>query len=366
MGCQQICQNSDIDNKYIVADTGSKSANNRKIENSRNFNKGNLTKNEYSATNDSNYRCSINIHETLNGLKFIVKATNIHKIVPVWLKKGMTVSFKVSGEWGFFEHSELFDSMGCTSFDEKPNNMNFGCLVGYIPSEPFFTVFDELEYTPKRDGPLLLFQNNGLYSVNPRGYLEVEIKGGISMSLFEIEQKLGWNLSILDTSIPDMKEEESFLLVLINKVRSDPKLFAQQHLTNSKGSVAEIELEELLYSLKPLNPLKTNKNIYEVSKKHALDLGMNKIAGHTSSNGLNMEQRLQEGGVNTKVFAENCIFGYNDPLEILLRLLIDEENENRNQRKIILSPDFNTVGLSIEPHSGEFCWSCIQDFILDL
>jgi len=78
-----------------------------------------------------------------------------------------------------------------------------------------------------------------------------------------------------------------------------------------------------------------------------------------------MEERLVSNGINTKIFAENCIFGYNDPIEIILKLIIDEDNENRNQRKIILNKDFNMVGVSIEAHSGEYCWSCIQDFIHD-
>lgn len=373
MGCQQICQNSDVDKKYIIADTGSKSAQNvnrsKAAKNSRNVKENDL--NNYvsnnKSLNESAYRCSLNIQETLvlkDMLRITIKASNVHKMIPIWIDKYTTVSFKVAGEWGFFEHNELFDSLGCPSFEEKPNNMNFGSLVGYIPGEPYFAVYDGMQIVPEKDGPLYLFQNNGLYSVNPRGSLEIEIKGGTPMSLYEIEKQLGWDLGNLDTSIPEMKEDEVALLILLNKVRTNPKLFAQQYLINT-GKAVENELEEVLNTMDVLPVLSTNKKVYEISRNHAIDLGQNKIAGHTSSNGLNMEQRLQQGGINTKVFAENCIFGYNDPLEIILRLLIDEDNENRNQRKIILSKDFNIVGISIEPHSGEFCWSCIQDFIFE-
>ena len=365
MGCQLICQSSEVDSNQIIADTGSKTGSNKRVALSRN--KNNHTKNQSSLFN-SNYKCSINIQETFidkDVLKINLKASNVHKMVPIWLEASSIVTFKVFGEWGFSEHHELFDSMGCSSFEEKPNNMNFGCLIGYIPGEQMFTVFNELNYTPKRDGPLFLFQNNGLYSVNPLNSLDIEIFGGTPMSIVEIEKKLGWDLEILDTSIPSMKEEEISLLVLMNKVRTNPRLFLDQYLINS-GKQAEVELEQYLKKLEPLEPLKTSERLYDMSKTHALDLGKNNIAGHISSNGYNMEQRLQQSKIDSKVFAENCIFGYNDPIEIVLRLLIDEDNENRNQRKIILSPDFNMVGLAIEQHLGEFCWSCIQDFIMIL
>ena len=162
-----------------------------------------------------------------------------------------------------------------------------------------------------------------------------------------------------------MKEDEINLLIYINKVRTNPQLFAEQYLTNQYKSEAEEELYKALMEMKPISRLTTSKELYIISLNHAQDLGENKLAGHESSSGLNMEQRLINNGINTKIFAENCIFGYNDPVEIILKLLIDEDNLNRNQRKIILNKDFNKVGISIEPHSGEYCWSCIQDFIMD-
>lgn len=368
MGCQQLCQNEE-DKKIILADTGSKISNPkdaRAVGVSRNAKKsgiGELTNNTDLTLNS--YKCSMNIQETLiqrDVLRFTIKASNIHKMLPVWIEKNCPISFKVAGNWGFAEHSELFDSVGCLSFEEKPNNLNFGSLVGYIQGLPYFPIYHGLVITFDQDGPLYLFQNNGLYSVNPRGYLEIEIRGGIPMTIYEIQKSLNWDLLVLDTSIAEMKEDEVALMVLLNKVRTNPKLFALQYLN---GDETENELKGVLSAMEPLDSLTTSKQIYQISQKHATDLGKNRIAGHISSNGMTMEERLHEGSIFTKVFAENCIFGYNDPLEIILRLLIDEDNENRNQRKIILSKDFNTVGISIEPHSGEFCWSCILDFILD-
>lgn len=369
MGCQQICQN-DEDKNIILADTGSKTSssfNAINVRQSRNQkqNTENLLSTNSKVLTQRSFKCSNNVKEKLkhkDTLRFTIAASNVHKMIPYWIKKDCHIFFRVAGLWGFAEHCELFDCNGCPSFDEKPNNLYFGSLVGYVQGLPFFPIYDGLDITFDQEGPLYVFQNNGLYSVNPKGELEVEIKGGIPLTIEEIQKNMGWDLAILDTSIPEMKEDEVDLLILLNKVRTNPKLFVSQYL---KGEENENDLSEVLLNMDILNPLSTNKKIYEVSKKHAIDLGLNELAGHISSNGMTMEDRLNSNSIFTKVFAENCIFGYNDPMEIMLRLLIDEDNENRNQRKIILSKEFNTIGISIEPHSGEFCWSCIQDFILD-
>lgn len=369
MGCQNICQNGQNDeNKYIVADMNNQNENNRRnVAYSRNANKKNQL-NDFKTLTET-YKCSMNINETIiekDLLRFTIKASNIHKMIPVWIEKGSSITISVAGLWSFEESGVSFTSGGCHDFEDKPNGMPFGCLAAYISYGPYFTVFDGTNLVPHTDGPLYMFQNNGLYSVCPKGSLEVEIKGAKPMSIYEIELKLGWDLSLLDTSISEMKEDEINLLIYINKVRTNPKLFCDQYLTNPNKSEAEEELYSLLMNMEPISRLVTSKELYYISLYHAKDLGQNRLAGHESSNGQNMEQRLVNNGINTKIFAENCIFGYNDPIEIILKLLIDEDNDNRNQRKIILNKDFNMVGISIEHHSGEYCWSCIQDFIMDM
>lgn len=361
MGCQNICEKAPDDKNLSIEGKNEKRNNMAMSRNA--FKNNNLSDKLQSETT---YKCSMNIHETIvekDMLRFTIKASNVHKMIPIWVDKGAKVSFKVANEWGFEESNETFNSAGCFNFEDKPNNMPFGCLAAYIGNGPYFTVTNNLVGISDHEGPLYMFQNNGLYSVTPKGSLEVEVQGVKPMSVYQIEKKYGWNLELLDTSISEMKEDEINLLILMNKVRTNPKKFAYLYLTNENKSQAELELFEALNTMEPIGCLNTSQNLYEISLNHAKDIGKFKLAGHESSDGSNMEQRLKENGISTKSFAENCIFGYNDPMEIILKLLIDEDNENRNQRKIILNPEFNYVGIAIEPHSGEFCWSCIQDFI---
>lgn len=360
MGCQQVCMEKENEKENTLSNqTKEKPVKASKCKSAESTSQ---LKNDCSALRSSLKTPECTIQTGNLKIKFI--ATNIHKLMPIWIEKGRDIKFSIKGEWGFEEYDELFDYLGCSTFDEKPNGLNFGSLAGYIPGESYFAVTDKLEYTSNSDGPLYLLQNNGLYSVTPKGELEVEIEGGIQMSFEEIERCLGWEINELDTSVQEMREDEIALLILINKVRSNPQLFCKQYLVSRERQV-EIELEETLRNLQPLPCLSCSSKLYRVSKNHSIDLSENQIAGHLSSDGLNVEQRLQRQGILTKIFAENCIFGYNDPIEILMRLLLDEDNDSRCQRNIILSQDFKFVGISIEKHKGEFCWSCIQDYTLE-
>lgn len=367
MGCQNICQKDNDDKNYIIAaDIGGKEQTRKNpVGVSRNaFKNKQLNLKSFNDT----IKTSMNIHETIiekDMLRFTIKASNIHKMIPVWVEKNNLISFSVAGLWTFEESEKMYNSIGCTDFEDRPCGMPFGCLAAYVLNGPYFVVYDGLTIENIQEGPLFMFQNNGLYSVTPKGSLEVEIRGIKPLSIYEIEAKMGWDLCYLDTSISEMKEDEVNLLIFVNKVRTNPKLFADQYLKTLGNTEAEVELYNLLITMDPIPRLETTSELYKISSNHAKDLGLNKLAGHESSNGMNMEQRLMANGINTKIFAENCIFGYNDPIEIILKLLIDEDNENRNQRKILLNKDFNKVGISIEHHSGEYCWSCIQDFILD-
>lgn len=368
MGCHQICNTSNEDTSQLtIFSKENKEKTNTKLA-SDIVNDKQLTGVKSLALEEIGTERSKTRTKSKNDFEFKIEASNIHRLIPIWIEKDQKILFNVEGQWGFEEYEEEFDSYGCGNFEEKPKNHQFGCLLGYITGGEYFMIYNDLEYTAEKSGGLFVFQNNGLFSITPKGSLTLKLKGDqlkISTPV-EIEQKLGWDLELIDTSIPEMKEKEKMLLILINKVRTNPKLFTEQFLYSSDVNhqgINEQELIDELLNMSPVSLLKTNSRLYNVSLNHARDIGENHIVGHQSSNGYSLEERLSMADIPCSVYAENCIFGYNDPLEIILTLLIDENNEDKNQRRILLSNDFNSVGLVIEPHKDEFVWSCVQDFI---
>jgi len=58
---------------------------------------------------------------------------------------------------------------------------------------------------------------------------------------------------------------------------------------------------------------------------------------------------------------ENCSYGYERAIDIVLTLLIDEGIKNLGHRNNILGPDFNSVGVAIRPHKT-YRVNCVMDF----
>ena len=58
---------------------------------------------------------------------------------------------------------------------------------------------------------------------------------------------------------------------------------------------------------------------------------------------------------------ENCSYGYDQAIDIVLTLMIDEGIKDVGHRKNILSEDFNSVGVAIRPHKN-YRINCVIDF----
>jgi len=58
---------------------------------------------------------------------------------------------------------------------------------------------------------------------------------------------------------------------------------------------------------------------------------------------------------------ENCSYGFETAIDIVLSLLIDEGVKNKGHRQNILSEDFNSIGVAIRPHIT-YRVNCVMDF----
>jgi uncharacterized protein YkwD len=58
---------------------------------------------------------------------------------------------------------------------------------------------------------------------------------------------------------------------------------------------------------------------------------------------------------------ENCYYGMEDPVVIVIKLLIDEGVKDLGHRHNMLEPSFNSVGVSIKPHK-QYGYNCVMDF----
>lgn len=166
------------------------------------------------------------------------------------------------------------------------------------------------------------------------------------------------------TTADYLTAEEKEVIRLVNEVRTQPAAFAKKYLENRQreGAYAKECYEELL-AWAPQKALLPSKALSLAAKDHAQDMGVSGRTGHVSTKGESATLRVQRYGTFTGRYNgpwENCSYGFDDPLAIVLQLLIDDGVPSRGHRKNIMQPAINYIGVSIQPHKS-YRFNCVMD-----
>jgi hypothetical protein len=200
--------------------------------------------------------------------------------------------------------------------------------------------------------------------VQPSGSLDVYIENSKNYSQDVIENMSGWNLKEIDTTKGHdyLSPDEKSQIILINKIKSNPKLFAQQyliHLTDKGESYREI-YQKLMNYPKGV-ALKPSRALFLSAKDHAIDIGDNGTTGHKSTDGSDLKMRISRHASEPKYFGENCAYGLKEPVELIIHMLVDDGLQSRAHRANILNQNFSQVGLVVKPHAS-YKFICVQVF----
>ena len=159
-----------------------------------------------------------------------------------------------------------------------------------------------------------------------------------------------------------MSEKEKTVIYVINLVRAYPVLFAKTVLAQYPALSGKDELtkdqyyyQSLLTTLLTMDtlPLLTdNEKCYQSAACHAMLSGKTGYIGH-NRNSAECENKKY-------FFGECCDYGNDDPVEIILSLLIDKDVPSLGHRKILLGK-YNSAGVSIQPHKT-YRFNAVLDF----
>lgn len=312
---------------------------------------------------------SINIPKNCVNLKLEANASE--RMFPVWVERGVKIKIIARGKWCFIPEYGLVNYKGHDKFSIKHRDAFIGALFGRIQGGAYFQITSGMTLVSEISGPLFLSANISKFTkfnLEPSGSLDIYIENANFTPFDIIENKSGWNLKELDTTVNHdyLSSEEKAQIILINKIKTNPKLFAQQylvHLCEISDSYKEICNKLFQYPKGKL--IKPSKSLYLAARDHSKDIGENGTTGHKSSNGADVKTRISLYAINPTYFGENCSYGFKDSLEIILNLLVDEGLQGRPNRSNILNENFSHVGISIQPHSS-YKVSCVQLYGADI
>jgi hypothetical protein len=180
-----------------------------------------------------------------------------------------------------------------------------------------------------------------------------------------------------------LSTEEKKIIFYMNLVRMDGKRFFetyfQQYIDEHNLKMKQYSnykevrvnrydpyyrgLEQDLKDIKGLGLLYPDETLSYVSRLHGKDMNKHNLAGHNSSDGRTMVDRIKKYYPNRSM-AENLAFGFSSGLANVSLLLLDKGVPDLGHRKNILNKTLgiNIVGVSIQPHP-HYKYSATMDFV---
>lgn len=159
-----------------------------------------------------------------------------------------------------------------------------------------------------------------------------------------------------------LSKSEKDVIYILNLIRRYPTLFAKTVLKkypalSGNGYLADDEyyfksLVDTLHALAPKQMLYPDNDCFISAKSHAYQSGITGYVGH--------ERKSRDSKLKKHYFGECCEYGHDDPLDIVLALLIDEGIPSLGHRIVCLS-DYAKLGVSLQPHK-RYGTNAVLDF----
>ena len=137
----------------------------------------------------------------------------------------------------------------------------------------------------------------------------------------------------------------------LNKFRQNTLYLLNENPLNTyEGIDAVKEAIDFLKTQDPVEELTYRIELEKAAKDHALDIGTHGLIGHEGSKGSLLIDRIEKYVEWDYTCAENLDFGFKEPENILMNMIIDDGSIDRNQRMNLFSKDFKFIGIGGAKH----------------
>jgi uncharacterized protein YkwD len=160
------------------------------------------------------------------------------------------------------------------------------------------------------------------------------------------------------------------VLYEINLARTQPRVYAralEDAASQSRASgayddpAAYSEAVRFLRRQPALPPLSSDSALEHAALSHADFQGRQGGFGHVGRGGETLGERLHRHGAFAMLMAEDISYGYANPREVVLQLIVDSGVPGRGHRDNIFNPMFREAGVACAPHRV-YGAMCVVDF----
>lgn len=172
-------------------------------------------------------------------------------------------------------------------------------------------------------------------------------------------------ISILIPTIASAQDLAAQVLAEINLARTQPQLYARVVAENARpgreGDKAIQEAVRFLENARPLPALSASGGLARAAMDHVLDSGSRGMIGHAGSDGSHTWHRAERYGRWTGLIGENISYGYTDPRQIVVTLVVDDGVRARKHRTNLFHKGFRVAGVACGRHNSAGA-ICVADF----
>jgi uncharacterized protein YkwD len=178
-----------------------------------------------------------------------------------------------------------------------------------------------------------------------------------------------------------MDKLEQDVIYELNKVRINPKRFAEEYLEElqtafngklfnypgqdpvktQEGISPLTECIHILKSTDPIFPLQPAEGLTQATAELVKDQQKYGGIGHITRNGSVPQKRIEKYGTWDICSAEDITYGSFEARQIVIALLIDDGVSDRAHRKNILNPCFRFAGVTFGNHPS-YLSMCVIDY----
>jgi uncharacterized protein YkwD len=160
-------------------------------------------------------------------------------------------------------------------------------------------------------------------------------------------------------------QDAAQVLAEINLARTQPQMYARIVAETARpgreGEKAIREAVRFLEKARPLPALSLSAGLSRAAMDHALDSGSRGTMGHGGSDGSRPWDRVERYGQWVGLVGENISYGYSDPRQIVVTLLVDDGVRGRKHRANLFHKGFRVAGVACSRH-GSARTICVTDF----
>lgn len=313
---------------------------------------------------NNNHNTSYLSVETQKKIEYVLtlEVNNNDIQCPFWIEKHQIIKFEVKGVWSINKLEGYCNSEGYYKDKEKKDKKLFrkfglGALLGRVLGGPYFEIRNNTQIKSEGYGPLFLCTNTDEYCNDIDGSIEIKIYGLCPLEYSIIDEKLEWNVNYLTKDIEMLNDEEKLHINYINKLRSNPEMFANYYLKNliTKGNQYN-DLYNYIKSLSPLQLLQPSRELIAFNKIQVDYLGKSGTTSHLSEKGYNLQKRLRSFNIKTNCY-ESYTYGVLSAFDNLINLLLDEFSKLKTNRSYLLNNNFTLIGVAMNNHIiYKKCW----------